>query len=195
MLPAVATSLTDCAVETAAAVTVKLALDAVAGIVTEDGAFKFELLLESAIVTPPFGAEPVSVSLQESEPVPAIEPLLQEIALSAGAVLEPAPLRLTVAGVASLAMISCPFTALVVDGLNWTVRTICWPGESVAGKLALDRENPVPVMESDLMVTGDVPDEVRVTDLLTAVPTETLPKASVEALSVSAGADDFELLS
>ena len=62
---------------------------------------------------------------------------------------------------------------------------------SVAGRLPPETVNPVPVIESELIVRAVVPLEVTVTDLLTAVPTETLPKASDVALRVSAGVAAF----
>jgi hypothetical protein len=65
------------------------------------------------------------------------------------------------------------------------------PGVSVAGRLLPVAEKPVPVADSDLMVTGAVPFDVSVTDLLTAVPTETFPKASEDVLTVSAAVDGF----
>jgi hypothetical protein len=61
----------------------------------------------------------------------------------------------------------------------------------VAGKLPPDTEKPVPVIVFDFMVTGAVPVDVKVTDLLTAVPTETLPKASEDVLRLRAAADGF----
>jgi hypothetical protein len=61
----------------------------------------------------------------------------------------------------------------------------------VAGKLPPDTENPFPEIELDLIVTGAVPVDVRVTDLLTAVPTETLPNASEDVLRLKAAADGF----
>lgn len=45
----------------------------------------------------------------------------------------------------------------------------------MTGKPPPETENPVPVTESELMVTAAVPDEVMVTDFVTAVPTETFP--------------------
>lgn len=54
-----------------------------------------------------------------------------------------------------------------------------------------ETENPVPEIESELMVTATVPLEVTVTDLVTAVPTETLPNESEVALRLSAGVAAF----
>ena len=57
----------------------------------------------------------------------------------------------------------------------------------MTGKLPPVTENPVPEIESELIVTGAVPLDVSVTDFVTAVPTETLPNASVLALAVRVG--------
>ena len=57
----------------------------------------------------------------------------------------------------------------------------------MAGKLPPETEKPVPVIESELMVTAAVPVEVAVMDFVTAVPTETLPNDSEVALRLNAG--------
>ena len=59
----------------------------------------------------------------------------------------------------------------------------------MTGKFPPVTENPVPEIESALMVTGAEPLEVKVTDLVTTVPTETLPKESEVALALSVGED------
>jgi hypothetical protein len=61
----------------------------------------------------------------------------------------------------------------------------------VTGRLPPETENPFPEIESELRVKAAVPLEVTVTDLLTAVPTETFPKASDVALSVRVGVVAF----
>jgi hypothetical protein len=61
----------------------------------------------------------------------------------------------------------------------------------VAGKLPPDIENPVPVIAFDFIVTGTVPVDVKITDLVAAVPTETLPKASEDVLRLRLAADGF----
>jgi hypothetical protein len=189
--PVVAVSLTDWVVDTAIAFAVKAAVVAVAGMVTEPGTVRFVLLLASATVKPPFGAEPDKLTLHESARDPVIDVVAQDSALIVGAAFVPVPLRATVSAATSLKMLNCPLTDAVVEGLNWTVNTIAWPGFSVAGKLPPDTEKPVPVIVFDFMVTGAVPVDVKVTDLLTAVPTETLPKASEDVLRLRAAADGF----
>jgi hypothetical protein len=92
------------------------------------------------------------------------------------------PLTLTETEGAVLVMVSCPLEAAVEAGSNCTVNTAAWPGFKVAGKLPPETENPVPLIASALMVTAAVPLEVTVTDLVTAVPTATLPNDNEAAL-------------
>jgi hypothetical protein len=61
----------------------------------------------------------------------------------------------------------------------------------VTGKLAAEIEKPVPVMVAELMVTGAVPVDVRVTDCVAEVFTCTLPKAMLVALILSVGTAAF----
>jgi hypothetical protein len=63
----------------------------------------------------------------------------------------------------------------------------------VTGKVPPETEKPVPEIESALMDTAVLPFEVSVTDLVTAVPTETLPNASEVALRLSEGVPTAEL--
>jgi hypothetical protein len=55
----------------------------------------------------------------------------------------------------------------------------------VAGKLPPETEYPVPLTESELILTATVPLDVTVTDLVTAVPTDTLPNESEVALRLN----------
>ncbi len=64
----------------------------------------------------------------------------------------------------------------------------------MTGKLPPETVNPVPEIESELIVTGAVPLEVRVTDLVIAVPNETLLNDSDVALTVSAGTAAFNCI-
>ena len=61
----------------------------------------------------------------------------------------------------------------------------------MTGKFPPETVKPVPEIESELMVTATVPLEVRVTDLVTAVPTATLPNESEVALRLMAGVAAF----
>ncbi len=64
----------------------------------------------------------------------------------------------------------------------------------MAGKPPPETENPVPVIESELILTAIVPLEVRITDFVTAVPTETLPNDSDVALRFNAGVAAFSCI-
>ena len=64
----------------------------------------------------------------------------------------------------------------------------------MAGKLPPETENPVPVIESELIVTATVPLEVTVTDFVTAVPKATLPNDSDVALRLNAGVAAFSCI-
>lgn len=57
---------------------------------------------------------------------------------------------------------------------------------SVTGKLPPETLNPIPVIESELIVTGTEPLEVTVIDFDTDVPTATFPNASDVVLGVNA---------
>lgn len=115
-LPAVAVSVADCAVVTAATLAAKVAEVAVAGTVIELGMLTELLLLLRATVKPPEGAEPERVTVQESEREPVTEVLLHDRAFTLGVAVVPVPLRFTVTGDALLAMLSWPVTELAVVG-------------------------------------------------------------------------------
>jgi hypothetical protein len=183
----VAVSTTDCALLTEAALAVNDALVAVAGTVTELGSVTALLLLASPTLSSPVGAGPDKLTVHESANDPVIEVLLQVSALKVGAIVVPVPLRLIVAAGALLEIDNCPVTALAVVGLNRTVNTVAWPGVNVAGKLPPDTENPVPEIESELILAAAVPLEVTVTDFVIGAPTETLPNVRDVALRVNAG--------
>ena len=57
-----------------------------------------------------------------------------------------------------------------------------------------DTVKPAPVIEPELMVTAAVPLEVRVTDFVTAVLTETFPNASEVVLRLRAAVVAFKLI-
>lgn len=64
----------------------------------------------------------------------------------------------------------------------------------MAGKFPPETVYPVPVVESELIVTATVPLEVTVTDFVTAVPTETLPNAREVALRLNAADAAFSCI-
>jgi hypothetical protein len=81
-LPAVAVSVTDCAVATGNTVAVNTVLAAFAGTVTVPGTVTAGLLLDRFTLSPPDGAAALSVNVQESVPGPAMDALLQKRALN-----------------------------------------------------------------------------------------------------------------
>ena len=118
VLPLEAVKDAEVAVVTAATLATKLAEVAVAGTETEAGTTTEPLLLASATLRPPEGADPESVTVQESARAPVIEVLPHVNALTVGATVEPVPVRLTVAAGALLEMASCPVMEPVAFGLN-----------------------------------------------------------------------------
>jgi len=114
----VAVNETDVAVVTAATLAVNVAEVAVAGTVIELGTVTEPLLLASATLRPPEGAEPESVAVHESPRAPVMDVLAHVSPLTVGVAVEPAPLRLTVTPGALLETASCPVTEFAVVGLN-----------------------------------------------------------------------------
>ena len=124
--PALAEIVADCAVVTDVTVALNDVLADAAGTVTEAGTVTALLLLERLTATPPLGAGPVNVTVHASVPAPVIDELLQDTALTVGAVVVPVPLKLTAAvGLVDelLVIVSCPDTEPAVVGSNCTVRT------------------------------------------------------------------------
>lgn len=117
-LPDVALTVAVCAVATEATFAVKDALLAVAGTVTALGTATELLLLASATVTPPVGAEPERLTLQVSERAPVIDVLLHDTALTVGAAAMPVPLRLSDVLGTLLEMVSCPVEEIALVGSN-----------------------------------------------------------------------------
>ncbi len=169
----------------------KLALVAPAAIATEAGTVTALLLLVRLTVVALVAAE-VSVTVQASVPAPVSDPLLQETALSvAGAC--PVPLRLMVAAAALLLIATEPVNEPAVAGSKLIVSIAVCPGFSVTGKLIPESANPVPATDAALMVSGAVPDEVRVTVLVVVVFSATVPNATLVLLNVSPGAVAFNV--
>jgi hypothetical protein len=101
----------------------------------------------------------------------------------------PVPVRLTVAvGLVDelLAMVRVPVAAPAVVGSNSTL-TVAVGLEvfRVSGKVAPEKEKPVPAMATELTVTGAPPVEVRVTDCVAGVFRVTSPKAMLVELTLS----------
>jgi len=89
--PAVAVSVTACAVETDDTVAVKPALVALAGTTTVAGTVTDALLLVTDTLTPPLPAGPLSVTVQASVPAPVIDALVQDNALNPADTAVPVP--------------------------------------------------------------------------------------------------------
>lgn len=90
--------------------------------------------------------------------------------------------------VALLIIVNVPLAAPVVVGSNCNCSVIELPGLRFAGKDVPATVNPVPLTAALLMVSAAVPDEVSNTDCVDAVLRLTLPKATLVAPTVSAGA-------
>ena len=82
--PALAVSVTACAVETDDTVAVNPAVLALAGTTTVAGTVTDALLLVTDTLKPPLPAGPLSVTVQASLPAPVIDALLQDTALKIG---------------------------------------------------------------------------------------------------------------
>ncbi len=95
-LPALAVSVTACAVLTDETVAVNAALVALAGTAKLAGTATAVLLLDRLTLCPPLPAAPLKVTVQLSVPEPVMEPLAQESPLNTGALATPVPLRLIV---------------------------------------------------------------------------------------------------
>ena len=168
----------------------KATLLALAGTVTVAGTATAALLLERLTLSPPLPAAVLRFTVQASLPVPVIETLVQVSAFSApgAAAFVPVPLRLiTPIGFVEelLVKVRAPVTGPVAEGSKPTVSVADCPRLRVSGKLAPDMLKPVPASVPALMVSGAVPEEVKVTDSgVAAVPTVTLPKAMLAVLSL-----------
>ena len=187
------------AVVTEAIVAEKVTLVAVAGTVTVAGRVTARLLLERLTLSPPLPAAELRVTVQASVPDPVIEALMQESALGVpgAAVPVPVPLRrITAIGLVEelLVRVSAPATVPVVEGSKLTVSITDCPRLRVIGKLGPDMLKPeaVPVSVPALMVSGAVPEDVRVTDSgVAGVCSVTLPKARLLVLRLRRGIKAF----
>ncbi|MFZ0745074.1 MAG: hypothetical protein WAM85_11750 [Terracidiphilus sp.] len=146
--------------------------------VTEAGTVTAELLLDKLTVTPPAGAAPFSDTAQASVPDPVMDSALQASAINTGVLEAPVPLKLITAdGLVEelLVMVSCPVAAPAVVGSNCTFRVAAWLAVKVTGKVDPDIVKPVPVSAAALIVTGALPVEVKVTDFVDGVFSDTVP--------------------
>jgi hypothetical protein len=147
-------------------VAVNPALVAFAATVSVGGTVTAELLLDRFTASPPLGAAAVSVTVQASVPDPVMDPLLQESPLRVLGAAVPVPLK-PITAVAPdeelLVTVNCPFATPVEVGLKVTFRVRAWPGFKVTGNVAPETANPAPVAVAELILSGAVPVEVKVT--------------------------------
>lgn len=186
-LPALAVTVSDCPVLTAATVAENVAVADPAATVTEEGTVTAELLLASFTANPPVAAAAFSVTVQESVPDPEKAELVHVSPLSTGM---PVPLRLTAVEFPvdeSEASVSWPAAAPAAEGSNFTFSVADWPGLNSSGKLAPETEKPDPLMVAELMVSVAAPVELTAIDCTTDVPTLSLPKARLVELMLRVG--------
>lgn len=88
-----------------------------------------------------------------------------------------------------LVRVNLPETAPAVVGSNCTVSVATWPGVNVTGKVTPDIVNPVPVNAAALIVTDEVPVEVRVRDCVDGMHSPTSPNAKLVVLTLSVDVD------
>jgi hypothetical protein len=170
--------------ETADTVAVNAALVAPAATVTVDGTVTAELLLARFTVSPPLAAATFSETVQESLPAPVIEEFVHDTALGVGI---PVPLRGTVAvppDPALLDIVNVPDAAPATAGSNFTWSVAVSLGFSVIGKVTPETLNPAPAAVAELIVSATVPPAVSVTGCDEAVFTFTLPKGTLDALTL-----------
>jgi hypothetical protein len=183
--PVLAVSVAVCVVLTAVAVAVKLALVAPAAIVTDAGTVTAVLLLARVTAVAVVAAE-VSVTAQASVPAPVSDPLLQESALSAAGAW-PVPLRLMVAVVALLLIVTDPLNEPAAFGSKLSVSTADWPGFSVMGKPMPVSPKEDPATDALVIVSAAVPDDVSVIVLVVVVFSASVPNATLVELKFRTG--------
>lgn len=108
--------------------------------------------------------------------------------------MTPVPLTvMTVTGleIDVLTMVTKPLAVPVADGSNCTSNEAVWPGASVAGKAAPERENPAPLKVTELTTTATVPADLSVTVWVAAEFRITFPKEMLVALRPSTVVEAF----
>lgn len=173
---------------TLTAVALKVPVVDPAATVTVAGTVTSLVLLVRVTAVPPVGAAALRVTVQASVPAPVRVAFVQVRELRAPAVVSPVPLRLmSVVGfeLALLVIRIEPVSAPAVVGSNATCSVALCPGCRVTGSVRPVIVKSAPVSEAALMVSGEVPVEVRVTDWLSGLSTVTSPKERVEVLRPS----------
>lgn len=72
-------------------------------------------------------------------------------------------------------------------GSNCTLRVAVWPGVKVSGGVTPDTVNPVPAIVTELTVTDEPPDEVKVTDCVAGEFKGTSPNDMLVAFMLRTG--------
>lgn len=92
---------------------------------------------------------------------------------------------------ALLLRVSAPVELPADVGLNVTCNATVWPGLSVIGNVAPVNENPVPVMDAELIVSAAPPFEAMVTVCELGLAIVILPKARLVGLTASCAVPAF----
>jgi hypothetical protein len=182
--PELAVNVANCGVLVADTVALKLARFAPAAIVTAAGTETAALLLDTFTVRPLLLAAVFRLTVQRSVPDPVMTPFAQVNPLTVGT---PVPERATCRGRLSeevLVNVSSPDAAPATVGSNCTFTLAVSPAFSVRGKVAPEAMNPVPVSVALFTVTDDMPVEDKVSVCVASVLTSTLPKLTLDALTV-----------
>jgi|KBSMisStaDraftv2_1062788.scaffolds.fasta_scaffold00090_20 hypothetical protein len=79
----------------------------------------------------------------------------------------------------------CPEKFPLAVGVNCTLNTAVCPGFKVIGTVKPELANPAPVIATELIVTGDVPEEVSVIDCSAGELISTVPNGILDAFAVS----------
>jgi len=82
-----------------------------------------------------------------------------------------------------LEMVMVPLAAPVTVGSKLTCRLTACAGFRVTGKVAPEIAKPLPARVTELIVTGAVPEDVRVSVWVNVVFNVTVPKARLPALT------------
>jgi hypothetical protein len=90
-----------------------------------------------------------------------------------------------------LTIVRVPLTAPAVVGANSISSVVDWPALSVIGNEAPASENPVPATVAEVIVTDAEPVALNVNGWVEALPSPTLPNATLEALTLRVGSAGF----
>jgi hypothetical protein len=139
------------------------------------------------------GALPVDVKVRVwvADDSTAVLPKFRLVALivrTGFEALVPVPVRDTVAVAfedESLVTTKLPVAAPETVGVKVICKFRVWPGFSLRGKAIAAVENPEPLTDTPLRVTGPVPVELSVMAMVAVLFTVTLPKLRLVALTVS----------